>query len=67
VIALHKEHNIVTSSYGGLSPLFRAQGGPLDPVIERIRERLESTRGQPVSSSQVLNKWLQYHGILVVT
>ncbi|OAX43741.1 Aldo/keto reductase [Rhizopogon vinicolor AM-OR11-026] len=67
VFALHKEFDIVTSSYGGLSPLFRAQGGPVDPVIEKIQERLESTRGQPVSSSHVLNKWLQQQGILVVT
>ncbi|KAJ8590503.1 Aldo/keto reductase [Rhizopogon salebrosus TDB-379] len=67
VLALHKEHNIITSSFGGLSPLFRAQGGPVDPVIEKIRARLESTRGQPVSSSQVLNKWLQQCGFLVVT
>ncbi|KIK44137.1 hypothetical protein CY34DRAFT_803055 [Suillus luteus UH-Slu-Lm8-n1] len=67
VMALHKEHGIITSSYGGLSPLFRAPGGPLDPVIEKIRIRLESTRGQPVSISQVLNKWLQQYGILVVT
>lgn len=67
VLALHKKHNIITSSYGGLSPLFRAKGGPVDPVVETIRERLESTRGQPVSSSQVLNKWLQQYGILVVT
>ncbi|KAG1816812.1 NADP-dependent oxidoreductase domain-containing protein [Suillus subaureus] len=59
VMALHKEHGIITSSYGGLTPLFRAPGGPLDPVIEKIRARLEFTRGQPVSLGQVLNKWLQ--------
>jgi hypothetical protein len=67
MMALHKEHGIITSSYGGLSPIFRAPGGPLDPVIEKIRIRLESTRGRPVSISQVLNKWLQQYGILVVT
>ncbi|KAG1752100.1 NADP-dependent oxidoreductase domain-containing protein [Suillus lakei] len=67
VIEVHKEHGIVTSSFGGLSPLVRAPGGPLDPVIEKIRARLEDTRGKPVTSSQVLNKWLQQHDILVVT
>lgn len=67
VIALHKQHNIITSSYGGLSPLFRAPGGPLDPVIEKIRARLESTRGEPVSIGHVLNKWLEQYGFLVVT
>ncbi|KAH7920199.1 Aldo/keto reductase [Leucogyrophana mollusca] len=67
VIAVHKEHGIITSSFGGLSPLFRAKGGPLDPVIEQIRARLEATRGKPVSDGQVLNKWMQQKGILVVT
>ncbi|KAG1735552.1 NADP-dependent oxidoreductase domain-containing protein [Suillus lakei] len=67
VIALHKQRSIITSSYGGLSPLFRAPGGPLDPVIEKIRARLEFSRGQTVSVGQVLNKWLQQYGILVVT
>ncbi|KAH7884648.1 NADP-dependent oxidoreductase domain-containing protein [Phlebopus sp. FC_14] len=67
VIACHKEHNIVSSSYGGLSPLFRAQGGPVDPVIKQVRARLEQTRASPVSEAQVLNKWLQQKDILVVT
>lgn len=67
LIKVHKEHGIVTSSYGGLSPLFRAPGGPLDPVIEKIKARLEDTWGKPVTSGQVLNKWLLQHDILVVT
>ncbi|KIK98728.1 hypothetical protein PAXRUDRAFT_133664 [Paxillus rubicundulus Ve08.2h10] len=66
-LAVHKEHNIVTSSYAGLSPLFRGKGGPLDPVTEQIRARLEITRGSPVSEGQVLNKWLKQKGVLVVT
>ncbi|KAG2078194.1 Aldo/keto reductase [Suillus decipiens] len=66
-LAIHDQYKIVTSSYGGLSPLFRGTGGPLDPVIEQIRARLEKTRGAPVSDGQVLNKWLQQKGVLVVT
>ena len=57
----------MTSSYGGLSPIVRGKGGPLDPVIEQIRVRLEKTRGSPVSDGQVLNKWLHQKGVLVVT
>jgi hypothetical protein len=64
---LHKTHDIVTSSCGGLSPPFRAQGGPLDPVVHKIRARLEATRGSPVADGQVLDKRSQQRGILVVT
>ncbi|KAH7911497.1 NADP-dependent oxidoreductase domain-containing protein [Hygrophoropsis aurantiaca] len=67
VLDMHAKHGIVTSSYGGLSPLFREKGGPLDPVVEKIRSRLETTRGSPVSDGQVLNKWMQQKKILVVT
>ncbi|EGO00610.1 hypothetical protein SERLA73DRAFT_104951 [Serpula lacrymans var. lacrymans S7.3] len=67
VLEIHKEHGIVTSSYGGLSPLFRGESGPLNEVVESIRERLQATRGQPVSDSQVLSKWLQQKGVLVIT
>ncbi|KAG8217876.1 NADP-dependent oxidoreductase domain-containing protein [Butyriboletus roseoflavus] len=66
-LAIHEQYDIITSSYGGLSPLFRAKGGPLDPVIEQIRVRLETTRGAPVSDGQVLNKWLKQKNVLVVT
>ena len=65
--ALHKQYNIVTAAFGGLSPLFRGKGGPLDPVVENIRVQLERTRGAPVSDSQVLIKFLQQRDILVVT
>ena len=64
---IHEKYCIVTSSYGGLSPIVLGKGGPLDPVIERIRARLEDTRGLPVSDIQVLHKWLQQEGVLVVT
>lgn len=66
-LAVHEKHGIVTSSYGGLSPLSRGKGGPLDPVIEQIRVRLETTRGSPVTDGQVLQKWLKQKGVLVVT
>jgi len=66
-LALHKEYNIVTSSYAGLTPIVRVENGPLDPVIEKIRARLQSTRGLPVSDSQVLIKWLKQNDVLVVT
>ncbi|KAF9242140.1 NADP-dependent oxidoreductase domain-containing protein [Melanogaster broomeanus] len=66
-LALHKEYNIVTSSFASLTPIVRVENGPLDPVIEKIRTRLQSTRGSPVSDSQVLIKWLKQNDVLVVT
>lgn len=66
-LSLHEKYNIVTSSYGGLSPLVRGRGGPLDLLVERIRVRLEHARGSTVSEGQVLHKYFQQKGILVVT
>lgn len=66
-LSLHQKYNIVTSSYGGLSPLVRGRGGPLDPVVENIRTRLARARGSAVSEGQVLHKYFQQKGILVVT
>lgn len=66
-LSLHQKYSIVTSSYGGLSPLVRGRGGPLDPVVESIRTRLARARGSAVSEGQVLHKYFQQKGILVVT
>ncbi|GLB34839.1 putative aldo/keto reductase family protein [Lyophyllum shimeji] len=67
IVNFNKQHGIVTASYGGQTPVARVQGGPIDEVLERIRERLEKTRGQPVTSGQVLSKWLLQKGAIVVT
>ncbi|KAK0210852.1 NADP-dependent oxidoreductase domain-containing protein [Desarmillaria ectypa] len=55
------EHKIIIASYGGLTPIVRAPGGPLDPVVSGIAERLK------ISPGQVYTKWLIQKGILVVT
>ncbi|KAK0459824.1 NADP-dependent oxidoreductase domain-containing protein [Desarmillaria tabescens] len=55
------EHKILIASYGGLTPIVRAPGGPVDPVVNGIAERLK------ISPSQVYTKWLLQKGILVVT
>lgn len=67
IVKLCQEKGILIESYGGLSPIVRVHNGPLDPVLEKIRERLEKAHGQPVSSGQVLTKWLLSKQIVVVT
>ncbi|KAF9500496.1 Aldo/keto reductase [Pleurotus eryngii] len=67
IIALGAKHGITTASYGGLSPVVRVPDGPLSPVLETVRSRLEATRGKPVSVGQVLTKWIHQKGAIVVT
>jgi hypothetical protein len=57
---------IVVESYGGQTPIFRQTGGPLDPVLEKIRARLEATRGSPVSAGQVLSRFYRQQEIVIV-
>ncbi|KJA27472.1 hypothetical protein HYPSUDRAFT_74938 [Hypholoma sublateritium FD-334 SS-4] len=67
IVKLCKEKGILIESYGGLTPIVRAPGGPLDPVLENIRSRLEKTDGIPVSAGQVLSKWILQKDAVVVT
>ncbi|CAL1704615.1 unnamed protein product [Somion occarium] len=62
-----KKHTIVPTSYGGLTPVNRFKGGPLDPVLEKIAKRLGETRGKPVTSGQVLQVWLRQQGVPAIT
>jgi diketogulonate reductase-like aldo/keto reductase len=59
--------NITPVSYGGLTPLVRAAGGPVDQVLVPIVERLSTVYGKPVSAAQVLGKWVSQRGAIVVT
>jgi hypothetical protein len=57
----------VIESYGGLTPIVRVTDGPLNPVLEKIRARLQKDHGKPVSVGQVLSKWILAKGAVVVT
>ncbi|KAJ7444915.1 NADP-dependent oxidoreductase domain-containing protein [Mycena latifolia] len=59
--------NITPVSYGGLTPLVRAAGGPVDAVLPPIVERLSKALGKPVTAAQVLGKWVSQKGAIVVT
>ncbi|KAJ2920894.1 hypothetical protein H1R20_g16199, partial [Candolleomyces eurysporus] len=67
IVDLGKKHGILTASYGGQTPVARVPGGPIDPVLSTVRERLEKTRGAPVSAGQVLSKWILQKGAIVIT
>ncbi|KAG6907425.1 hypothetical protein DXG01_008997 [Tephrocybe rancida] len=67
IVNLSKEKGIVIASYGGQTPVARVPDGPVDEVLVRLRERLTKTYGQPVTSGQVLSKWLIQKGVIVVT
>ena len=67
VVKYCQEHGIAIASYGGQSPIVRAPGGALDDVLKSISERLEKSTSRPVTSGQVLTKWLRSKDIIVVT
>ncbi|KAJ7273315.1 NADP-dependent oxidoreductase domain-containing protein [Mycena rebaudengoi] len=68
VVKYGLEHgNITPVSYGGLTPIVRAAGGPLDEVLPPIAARLGKDFGKPVTSAQVLSKWILQKGALLVT
>ncbi|KAH9952058.1 Aldo/keto reductase [Amylocystis lapponica] len=67
VVEYAKKHNILLTSFGGLGPITRWKGGPLDPVLATIRARVEKTAGQPVTEVQVLQLWLRAKKIPAIT
>jgi len=67
ILELQKEYGIVTASYGGLSPISRSKGGPLDPVLASIAKRLSDTTGKLFNAAQVLYLWQREKGIVIVT
>ena len=50
-----------------MSPIVRNRGGPVDPLLATIRERLEKDSGKTVTEGQVLGLWLKAQGVVEVT
>jgi len=65
-LELQKEYGIV-KSYGGLCPITRVKGGPLDPVLASIAKRLSDTTGKLFNEAQVLYLWQREEGVVIVT
>ncbi|ODN84498.1 hypothetical protein, variant 3 [Cryptococcus amylolentus CBS 6039] len=68
ILKIGKEHNIITESYGALTPILRhPTGGPLKPVLERIAQRLSKDTGKELDSTAVLILWTIQKGVIAVT
>ena len=67
VLDYMKQHGILATSFGGLAPIARVPGGPVDPVLKKIAERLTNASGEPITEAQVLHGWLFKKGIPYVT
>ncbi|KXS16197.1 hypothetical protein M427DRAFT_154894 [Gonapodya prolifera JEL478] len=59
--AYHKQHNILTASYGPLIPLVKHQNGPVDPIVSAIATAHSAT------PAQVLQAWNLAKGNVVIT
>ncbi|WWC99461.1 hypothetical protein V866_006364 [Kwoniella sp. B9012] len=68
VLDIGEKHNIITESYGLLTPILRhPTGGPLKPVLEKIAKRLSSETGKEVDTASVLTLWALQKNVIVVT
>jgi diketogulonate reductase-like aldo/keto reductase len=61
VLDFSAKHGIVTEAYGSLAPITKYPGGPLDPVLATIAQRIGGTPGQ------VIFKWAHAKRFVVVT
>lgn len=66
LLEFHRKHGIITSVFGGLSPLFRVKGAPLSGLLAGIRGRIQKS-GAEVTDNQIMQKWLLQKGMIVVT
>ncbi|PCH37991.1 Aldo/keto reductase [Wolfiporia cocos MD-104 SS10] len=62
-----KSKNILITSYGGLTPIARFPGGPIDSVLSSIAARVSETAGQTVNQGQVLQLWLRAQNIPAIS
>ena len=60
-LTFHKKHGITLTSYSPLSPIIRAKGGPVDPVVDRLAKKYG------VGAGEVLLRWAIDRGLVVVT
>jgi len=68
IVEFNTKHGIVTESYGGQTSIVKQPGGPVDPVVAKIKQRLIDTTGNPkITEGQVLLKWLEAKDMVALT
>lgn len=61
LVPFHKKQGIRTVSYGPLTPVTRAQGGPLDELLSTLAKKYS------VTAEQILLRWVIDIGVVPVT
>jgi len=61
LMEFHKSKGIQTVSYAGLTPMTRASGGPLDPLLSDLAKKYA------VSESEILLRWSLDRGCVAIT
>ncbi|PYH41170.1 aldo/keto reductase [Aspergillus saccharolyticus JOP 1030-1] len=61
LLQFHRDNGIATASYGPLTPINRARGGPLDQILSSL------ARKYAVGEGEVLLRWAMNCGAVVIT
>lgn len=61
LLTYHKSKDIKLAAYGPLLPITKLDGGPLNPLLDRLAKKYA------VKSSEVLLRWVIDQGIVAVT
>lgn len=61
IVEFSKKNDILLTAYGPLTPIVRAKGGPLDPVLEELSKKYNKL------PTQILLRWTYQNGILPIT
>jgi diketogulonate reductase-like aldo/keto reductase len=61
LLSYHKNKNIAVAAYGPLTPVTRAKGGPLDPLLEKL------ARKYAVGAGEILLRWCIDQGVVPIT
>lgn len=61
LLAYHKKHGIATEAYAPLTPITKAQGGPIDSYTEALAKKYA------VTSGEILLRWCIDQDVVAIT